>query len=148
MSEPPALEGGCLCGAVRFRLTGPLGPVVLCHCSQCRKAQGSAFAANAPVRSADFHLTAGQDALASHASSPGKRRSFCRQCGSPIHSQRDDSPQWLRLRIGSLDDTAATAALRPSAHIHAASRAPWWEIDNELPQHAGLEPGRQAPRAP
>lgn len=148
MRETHALEGGCLCGAVRFRLSGPPGPVVLCHCGQCRKAQGSAFAANAPVRSADFHLTAGQDSLASHVSSPGKRRSFCRHCGSPIHSQRDDRPEVLRLRIGSLDDSPASAALRPTAHIHTASRAPWWEIDDALPRHEAFEPGRQAPGAP
>lgn len=145
MNEFQALEGGCLCGAVRYRLTGPLGPVVLCHCGQCRKAQGSAFAANAPVASADFHLTSGQDSLTGYASSPGKRRSFCRRCGSPIHSQRDDSPALLRLRIGSLDDSPATAAMRASAHIHAASRAPWWDIEDELPRHAGFEPGRRAP---
>jgi hypothetical protein len=137
------LEGGCLCGAVRYRVSGPLGPVVLCHCGQCRKAQGSAFAANAPMRTDDFMLLRGADALTAYASSPGKWRSFCHHCGAPIHSRRDSAPGVLRLRLGSLDDTSATTgALQPTAHIHVASKAPWWPITDDLPQHAGVEPDR------
>lgn len=136
----PVLQGGCLCGAVRYEVaTGGLGAIVLCHCSQCRKAQGSAFAANAPVRAAHFRLLAGADALRAYASSPGKWRSFCGHCGSPIHSRRNSAPEWVRLRIGTLD-TPITAG--PAAHIHAASKAAWWDIHDGLPQHPGLEPGR------
>jgi hypothetical protein len=138
------LEGGCLCGAVRYRISGPIGPVVLCHCGQCRKAQGAAFAANAPVSTHDFMLLRGTEALTAYASSPGKWRSFCRHCGAPIHSRRDSAPEMLRLRLGSLDDSPATAAaLQPAAHIHVASKAPWWLIADDLPQHAGVEPDRQ-----
>lgn len=145
MSAPPLLEGGCLCGSVRYRLLAPPGAVVLCHCSQCRKAQGSAFAANAPIQRADFQLLAGAEVLGNFESSPGKWRSFCRRCGSPIHSHRDTAPEVLRLRIGSLDDEAAASlpALQPSAHIHAAFKAPWWTIEGLLPQHDGIEPGRR-----
>ena len=135
------LEGGCLCGAVRYRVAALAGPVLLCHCGQCRKAQGSAFAANAPVRTEDFTLLAGAEALVGYESSPGKWRSFCGRCGAPIHSRRDGLPGVLRLRVGSLDDDAA-AALRPAGHIHVASKAAWWEIVDGLPQHAGVEPGR------
>ncbi len=135
------LTGGCLCGAVRYRIDGPLGPVVLCHCSQCRKAQGSAFGANAPVSADDFSLLQGAEALVHYASSPGKWRAFCGRCGSPLHSRRDDKPEWLRLRIGTLDE--APAGLRPHAHIHVASKASWDDITDDLPQNAGLEPGRR-----
>ncbi|WP_295643852.1 GFA family protein [uncultured Methylibium sp.] len=139
MTEPTPLTGGCLCGAVRYRIDGEPGPIVLCHCSLCRKAQGGAFAVNAPVRAADFHLLAGAEVLTAYASSPGKWRSFCARCGSPIHSRRDDRPEVLRLRIGTLDTPIAG---RPAAHIHVASKAGWWTIDDDLPQHAGVEPGR------
>jgi hypothetical protein len=143
-TENAALEGGCLCGAVRYRVEGGVaafGRVVLCHCGQCRKAQGSAFAANAPLAAAQFTLLQGADALVDRASSPHKRRAFCGRCGSPIHSRRLDMPDWLRLRIGSLDE--APASLRPTAHIHVASKAAWWELpDDGLPRHAGVEPGR------
>ena len=69
-----AMTGGCLCGAVRYRLDGPLGPVVQCHCLQCRKAQGGAFALVTPVRAEHFVLLAGADALRGYESSPGKWR--------------------------------------------------------------------------
>lgn len=137
----PALQGGCLCGAVRYEVAaGALGAIVLCHCGQCRKAQGSAFAAVAPVQAAGFRLLAGADALKAYASSPGKWRSFCGHCGSPIHSRRDGVPEWVRLRIGTLDTPIAS---RPAAHIHVASKAEWWDIRDELPQYPAIEPGRR-----
>lgn len=143
-SSDADLHGGCLCGAVRYRIEGgaaAFGPVVLCHCGQCRKAQGGAFAANAPLAVASFTLVKGADALIDHASSPSKLRAFCGHCGSPIHSRRLDKPEVLRLRLGSLDE--APAALRPTAHIHVASKAGWWELpDDGLPRYPGTEPGR------
>jgi hypothetical protein len=134
------LEGSCLCGAVRYQIEGDLGPIVCCHCSMCRKAQGSAFAANAPVPAAAFRITRGREALRAYRSSPGKERVFCGTCGSPIYSRRDGAPD-VRIRIGTLDADAALAA-RPTAHIHVASKAAWWEIRDELPQFPGFEPGR------
>lgn len=132
------LEGSCLCGAVRYRIDGALGAIVCCHCSMCRKAQGSAFAANAPVPASAFRIVQGEEALRAFRSSPGKERVFCGTCGSPIYSRRDGAAD-VRVRIGTLD-TPITA--RPSAHIHVASKADWWEIADDLPRHAALEPGR------
>jgi hypothetical protein len=134
------IRGSCLCGAIRYEIRGDLGPIVLCHCAQCRKAQGSAFAANAPVRAADFTIVAGGEVLAAHESSPGKKRHFCRRCGSPIISTRDSAPGVVRVRIGTLDDPVDA---RPAAHIYVASKAEWDEIRDSLPQHAGVEPGRR-----
>ena len=62
-------HGSCLCGTIRYEIKGELGPIVLCHCAQCRKAQGSAFAANAIVQVRDFAIVAGQDSLAAYESS-------------------------------------------------------------------------------
>ena len=61
--ESPMLEGSCLCNAVRYEIHGELGPIVMCHCSRCRKANGSAFATNASVSTSAFHLVQGQEAL-------------------------------------------------------------------------------------
>ncbi len=133
------LEGSCLCGAVSYEIDGELGPIVCCHCSMCRKAQGSAFAANAPVDASRFRLVRGADALRSYRSSPGKVRCFCGNCGSPIYSRREASPDVLRLRIGTLDTRIAA---RPVAHIHVASKAEWYELLDDLPRHPELEPGR------
>ncbi|WP_421881324.1 GFA family protein [Methylibium sp.] len=137
--ESTRLSGGCLCGAVRYELDRAPGPIVLCHCGQCRKAQGSAFVTVAPVATEAFRLVRGADRLRGFQSSPGKWRSFCGDCGSPIHSRRDDRPAMLRLRVGSLDEPFDQP---PAAHIHVASKAAWWTIDDALPQYPGIEPGR------
>ena len=132
------LEGSCLCGAVRYRIEGDLGPIVCCHCSMCRKAQGTAFAANARVPGARFRIVAGEGALRAYRSSAAKERVFCGTCGSPLFSRRDGSDE-VRVRIGTLDTPLRA---RPTAHIHVASKADWWEIDDDLPRYPGFEPGR------
>jgi hypothetical protein len=124
--------GGCACGAVRFEIDGPLAPIQLCHCSVCRKSNGAAFAANIPVATTAFRLTSGGDRLKGFQSSPGKWRTFCGDCGSPLHSRLESLPQVLRVRAGGLDGPVAS---RPAFHIFAASKADWWEIDDDLPRY-------------
>lgn len=126
------IEGGCLCGGVRFRLKGKLGPAAYCHCQQCRRASGSAFAANAPARTAYFELTSGNDLVSEYESSPGKFRAFCRLCGSPIYSRRDAEPDIRRIRLGTLDSDPDR---RPFAHFWVGSKAPWYSIEDSLPQY-------------
>jgi hypothetical protein len=96
-------KGSCLCGAIQYEIRGELGPIVLCHCSRCRKASGSAFGSVSPVKIADFHVTAGSDSLSEFAAPTGLKRFFCKRCGSPIFGRRDDVPDLIRLRIGTLD---------------------------------------------
>ena len=98
------LAGSCLCGRVRYEIDGKLGPVVHCHCVRCRKAQGGAFTTGAPVRTKYFHLRSGADAVAEFESSPGKKRFFCRSCGSPLWSRREAYPDVVRVRLGLLAD--------------------------------------------
>jgi hypothetical protein len=133
------ITGSCLCGTIRYEIRGELGPIVLCHCTQCRKAQGSAFASNTAVKATDFVIVAGAEALAAYESSPGKKRHFCRRCGSPIISTRDAVPGVVRVRIGTLDSPVETP---PSAHIFVEFKAAWDEIRDGRPQYAGLEPSR------
>lgn len=133
----PALRGGCLCGGVRYRIDRQPPVIQLCHCSQCRKAQGSAFAANLPVPAADFHLESGDALLQAWSSSPGKQRVFCGRCGSPLYSVNERVPGVVRVRAGTVDDGLAA---RPALHFHVASKASWWTIDDDLPQHAGPLP--------
>lgn len=130
--------GSCLCGAVRFEVEGPLAPIQLCCCGQCRKAQGSAFGANIPVSSAAFRLVSGEAELKEYRSSPGKRRVFCGVCGSPVFSQRDETPEVMRLRAGSLDEPVET---RPGFWFYTASQASWWPPQDDLPRHAEAAPG-------
>lgn len=127
------LEGGCLCGGVRFRVNGKLGPAGFCHCTQCRKASGSAFAANAPARTKYFQLLEGQELLSEYESSPGKFRAFCSRCGSPIFSRSEREPEIRRVRLGTLDSDPGR---RPLAHVWTGEQAPWFEIHDDLPRYS------------
>ena len=131
------IEGKCLCGGVSYRVTGKLGPVALCHCSQCRKASGSAFACNASVRSKYLHMESGRELIREFESSPGKLRAFCSRCGSPVYSRVRSDPDTLRLRLGLLDGDPGR---RPVAHVWVSSRAPWFEITDALPQFESAPP--------
>lgn len=132
------LEGHCLCGAIQYQYAGELGPIAMCHCSQCRRAQGTAFATNSPIQADQFTLVSGSDTLKEYESRPGKKRAFCSNCGSPIYSRLDAKPELLRLRIGTLNGPIEA---RPSHHIYAASKAEWFGIGDELPRYAELEDG-------
>jgi hypothetical protein len=122
---------------VRLRVTGKLGPAGFCHCSQCRRANGSAFASNAPVRAKYLEIE-GRAGIREYESSPGKFRAFCARCGSPVYSRRDSEPGILRLRLGLLDGDPGR---RPLAHVWVGSKAPWYEITDSLPRfEAGLPP--------
>jgi len=124
--------GSCLCGAIRFAIDGELAPIQICHCTQCRKAQGTPFATNIAIAKAAFRILQGGSLIAGYESSPGKQRMFCSRCGSPIYSRRDALPDIVRVRAGTLDGPLAT---RPSAHFHIASMANWWTIGDDLPRY-------------
>ena len=136
------LSGGCLCGAVRFTYQGPLGgrvgAVTVCHCGQCRKAQGYA-AASAPALASGFVVLSGKAAIGEYESSPRKRRAFCKACGSPLYSRREEKPDDLRLRIGALD--APPPELSVDAYIFTQD-APAWSFGDQAPRYPGFEPGR------
>ena len=125
------LSGSCLCGAIRYEIDGKIGPVGHCHCVTCRKAQGGAFVTNAPVRSKYFRLTSGADSVAEFESSPGKKRCFCRTCGSPLWSHRESEPEIVRIRLGLLDSDPER---RPLAHVWVSEKAPWYDITDDLPR--------------
>ncbi|WP_111497532.1 MULTISPECIES: GFA family protein [Marinobacter] len=124
--------GQCLCGGIKFEYRGRLGPIALCHCSQCRRAQGSAFAANSPVQQVHFEIVQGQDLVKEFESRPGKYRAFCRECGSPLYSRVDAIPGILRLRVGTLDGPLDQA---PAYHVYVGSKSDWFTITDDLPQY-------------
>jgi hypothetical protein len=132
-------KGSCLCGQVRYEVDAELTQIALCHCAMCRKASGSAFAANAPVPREAFRIVAGGEQLQAYESSPGKRRWFCSTCGSPVYSESALRPALVRIRIGLLDTPAGHG---PDFHFMVGSKADWHEITDTLPQHEGYEPGR------
>ncbi|MCA9513201.1 MAG: GFA family protein [Myxococcales bacterium] len=126
------MRGSCLCGGVRYEVTGAFGPAIHCHCSQCRKASGSSFATNASVAASDFRIVAGEELLGRYESSPGQLRCFCSRCGSPVVKLYAGDVPFVRVRLGTLDDDAG---IEVREHFHVGSKAPWTRILDDLPQH-------------
>ncbi len=130
------VRGKCLCGGVQFEATQiPL--IVLCHCSNCRKANGASFDAGASVPSANFKFTKGEELIQFYESSPGNRRAFCRVCGSNAPAKTRDGKIYS-VPAGLLDDDPG---VKPALHIFVGSKAPWWEITDDLPQFEKWVPG-------
>jgi hypothetical protein len=133
-------KGGCLCGAVKYKISGGIRNIVYCHCSMCRKAQGTAFATNGIVNTGDFHFVSGEHNLTGYESSPGQTKYFCKTCGSPVLSRNLKRLDQIRIRVGTIESEISE---RPEAHIFVSSKAHWEDFDNSLPRYDGYEPGRQ-----
>ncbi len=132
-------SGSCLCGAVQFEIKGQISQIVHCHCSQCRKAQGSAFATNGIVASRGFKILSGEDKLTAYESTSGQKKYFCKICGSPIMSKSESKMDQVRIRLGTISSDVTE---RPMAHIFTTSKASWEDICGDLPQYESYEPGR------
>lgn len=124
--------GRCLCGGIRYEIRGDIGEIIQCHCQYCRKANGAAFATNAPVRVKDFRFLQGEGLLKKYQSSDVAQRCFCENCGSPIMSIKSTAPEFYRLRLGTLDSPLPH---KPSKHIFVADKANWDVIYDGLPQY-------------
>jgi hypothetical protein len=134
MAKPgTTLHGSCLCGGVRYEITGPLGRASHCHCAMCRKAHGAAFGSYARVKSVDFRFTTGAALVTSYRSSEHVIRTFCKVCGSTLQWLYEPRPEIQTVTLGTLDDDPG---IRPELHIYVAGKAPWFEITDDLPQRA------------
>ena len=134
------LTGRCLCGGVRLEISGELAPLGYCHCKQCQRASGSAFAANSTVARSDLRFALGEELLREYESSPGRFRVFCSRCGSPVYKRVNEQPDTVRIRLGLLD---GDPHLRARVHVFVSEKAPWYEITDSLPQlPEGLPPRR------
>lgn len=124
-------QGHCLCGAVSFNITQQITDIVKCHCSECRRVQGSAFATNGNVRAANFTFIRGENNLTEFKESANKSRFFCTTCGSPILAKLISAPDFVRVRLG----TISTDIVEPiEKHIFVGSKANWDEICDDVPQ--------------
>ncbi len=127
--------GGCLCGAVRYEVTGPLRPVIACHCEQCRRISGHFVAATA-ARMEHFRL-AESAGLHWYQSSPQARRGFCGRCGSSLFWEPADR-RHISITAGTLD---RPTGLSMAAHLFAGCADDYYRITDDLPQHEGGEHG-------
>ncbi|HEV7660221.1 MAG TPA: GFA family protein [Allosphingosinicella sp.] len=124
-------NGGCLCGAVRYRVAGPPRATSLCHCGSCRRATGGPSLAWAIFDDDKVEIVAGT--LAIYASSPGVERGFCGRCGTSLTYTRASRPGLLDVTTASLDDPEA---FPPAKEIWVEERLSWEAANPALPQFA------------
>ena len=127
--EERRLAGRCGCGAVRYTVEDAFVYAMNCHCSNCRAATGSAFKAFAGIEREKLELTEGEDQLLVFGEE-NLNDTRCRVCGSLLFSVVRDGA-YVHVALGSLVDAPA---LRPTKHIFVGSKAPWFEITDDLPQ--------------
>ena len=129
------LDGGCLCGQVRYRLEARAGDGVdYCHCGQCRKASGAPVTAWIQVPPGRFAITRGKPQ--GYRSSDRGTRWFCPDCGGTLQ-MTDPQDRSVGVPLGSLDDPGALA---PTVHGWTASRVAWLHIADDLPRHEADPP--------
>jgi len=122
-------QGSCLCAAVRYELLDEPKAVSHCHCRQCRKGHGAAFASYGSVPRDALRIVQGADALKGFASSPTVLREFCGHCGSSLFWSRcsGEFSDWVSLALATLDTPFVP---RKEKHLHVESRLPWPGICN------------------
>jgi hypothetical protein len=123
--------GRCECGAVRYRVQGPLRDVIDCHCGQCRRTHGH-FAAYTQARREDFVLQEDQG-LRWYRSSPGARRGFCSQCGASLFFDREEAAG-IAIAAGTLNPPTG---LRTVRHLFVADAGDYYTIEDDLEKFPG-----------
>ena len=122
------LEGGCLCGAIRYRVRGKPTNTMICHCRTCRRATGSPVVGWLTFAKADFEVRTGT--LAEFRSSPPVRRGFCGTCGTPLTYSHQESPDNIDVTTCSLDDPQT---FPPTHHSWLSDDVGWVRFGDGLP---------------
>lgn len=122
-------EGGCLCGAVRYRATADPIRVVNCHCGLCRRVSGAAFLTHVHFALGDFTWMVGEPTR--YRSSSTAERGFCPKCGSTLTMHEPVLDDRVQVSLGSLDHPDA---VRPDDHVWTESQLVWLRIEDALPR--------------
>lgn len=136
MTDAAPVTGGCLCGRIRFEVTGAPDRAVLCHCLQCRTNSGAPVVAWAMYRTEQVSWS-GERAF--FESSPGVIRGFCAACGTPVSYEGDRAPGETHLYVAQFDDPEA---VRPGYHVFMNEKIGWFDVHDHLPRwknHRGLD---------
>lgn len=123
------LEGGCHCGTIRFRITGPEPHTGYCHCRDCQKVSGAPAQTWMDVRLVNFEVLS--EAPSVYKSSDKGRRHFCPICGSQLYFSSLDDVDFVYPQVGALDDPEL---VKPSMHIWTDSQISWFKVDDHLPR--------------
>lgn len=136
---PRMVDGRCLCGAVRYRIATSIKFATHCHCSMCRRQHGAAFATYATVGAKHVAVEDPRGSLKRYRSSEHVERSFCGECGSSLFWKDERYPKLLEVSLGTM---GTGVDHEPDAHIFVGSRAAWWKITDDLPQHEANVPAQ------
>lgn len=128
------LTAQCICGAIKYEITGKLDvyPVYNCHCSLCRRWGGDAFRTSTLVRSKDFHWISGENKLSKYDYKGKAFKTFCSKCGTNLISTYPSRPEVFGISLGGLDQDPG---VKPAAHIFVDSKAPWHDLDDDIPRY-------------
>ena len=129
-------SGSCLCGAVRYRISGPIVNFQYCHCSRCRKAFSAAASAYALIEEGSLTWVRGEELLTSFVGAHGAGKRFCSRCGSTLCGVVGDRVHGITL--GCLDQDPGIEIER---HLFVGSKATWDLIPDGVVQHEGFPPG-------
>jgi hypothetical protein len=127
------LAGKCLCGAINYALADEFKYALNCHCSDCRRATGSAFKAFAGIERSKLDIINGKKQVLIFGDENANHDVHCKVCGSLLYSVVGDGVI-VHVTLGTLADDPV---IRPQAHIFVGDKAPWFEITDHLPQHDG-----------
>ena len=131
------VKGHCECNQVSYEADCEILDFSHCHCSQCRRLHGAAFATFASIETDKFRYLSGEEDIKKYASSDDLKRVFCRNCGSNILVSLNDVPEILYLSMGAIDGNPT----HPEAyHIYVGSKAPWHEITDDFIQYDEAPP--------
>ncbi len=126
------LSGKCFCGAVEYSVDDAFVYAANCHCSDCRRTTGSAFKPFAGIPREKLMVTKGANGLLIYGDTAG-HDAHCRTCGSLLYSLVREAA-WVHVAMGTLVDAPT---IRPTHHIFVGSKAPWYDIADNLPQYEG-----------
>ncbi len=132
------VNGSCLCGAVRFRVSGPFLSVGYCHCTHCQKRTGTGWSTNGRVAQGDFELLSGLAELRAWAPATGVPKLFCGECGAHLFSGDPLNDEEVAIRIGAFD---GPVEVEPSFHMFVRSAPDWAPVpDDGLVRYEMLRP--------
>jgi len=124
------VKGQCLCGTIQFQITKTPKWICHCHCQSCRRNTGSVVATFVGVNDQDIEFTT--DKRSFYESSPGVRRGFCSNCGTPVTFEADRYPNEVHIYISTLNEPEY---FKPQAHVHYAERISWFDVKDDLPRY-------------
>jgi hypothetical protein len=127
------LAGRCLCGVVGYSVADEFKYALNCHCSDCRRATGSAFKAFAGIERGKLAVSKGKEQILIFGDENADHDVHCKVCGSFLYSVVQEGA-FVHITLGTLVDEPT---IRPTAHIFVADKAPWFEIYDNLPQYDG-----------